>query len=123
MHIASKKRHQNDPTTLKVGELTLDLISRTAKRGERTIELLPKEFKLLEYFMLNEGKSITRMMALEKVWNYDFDTKTNIVDVHIFRLRNKIDKGFQSTMLNTMRGQGYVLTAGEQSKPARKLAV
>ena len=100
-------------TEIKVGDLTLNLIERTATRGQKSIDLQSKEFKLLEYLMLNHSKIITRTMLLEKVWEYNFDPQTNVIDVHISRLRNKIDKGFDSPMITTIRGAGYCLKPAE----------
>ncbi|MFC3121017.1 response regulator transcription factor [Agaribacter flavus] len=98
-------------TEIVAGELSLDLIERTAIRNGVEIELQSKEFKLLEYLMLNQDKVITRAMLLEKVWEYNFDPQTNVIDVHISRLRNKIDKGFSFNMISTIRGAGYRFTA------------
>ncbi|MGQ8364860.1 response regulator transcription factor [Glaciecola sp. 1036] len=115
--LASRSISENNPTNTEivVGDLTLDLIERTAKRGDIEIELQSKEFKLLEYLMLNQGKVITRAMLLEKVWEYNFDPQTNVIDVHISRLRNKIDKGFEHNMISTIRGAGYSLTPESQA--------
>nr|WP_136250392.1 response regulator transcription factor [Ningiella ruwaisensis] len=99
-------------TELVLGELKLDLINRKVLREGREIDLQSKEFKLLEYLMLNEGKIVTRTMLLEKVWEYNFDPQTNVIDVHISRLRNKIDKGFEFPMIETIRGAGYKISAG-----------
>jgi two-component system OmpR family response regulator len=96
-------------TRLKVADLEIDLIARTATRGERTIELLPREFTLLEYLMRHAGHIVTRTMLLEKVWDHHFDPQTNVIDVHISRLRQKIDRGFDHALLHTVRGAGYTL--------------
>jgi two-component system OmpR family response regulator len=98
-------------TKLKVGDLELDLLSRTAKRGGQPIEILPREFRLLEYMMRHAGQVVTRTMLLEGVWDYHFDPQTNVIDVHISRLRQKIDKGFPHALLQTIRGAGYTLRA------------
>lgn len=98
-------------TKLKVGELEMDLLSRKVSRGEVKIDLQPREFKLLEYLMRHAGQTVTRTMLLEGVWNYHFDPQTNVIDVHISRLRAKIDKEFDSQLLQTVRGAGYCLTA------------
>ncbi|GLR71136.1 response regulator transcription factor [Agaribacter marinus] len=112
--LASRGPNETQTTTeLVAGDLTLDLIERTAKRGNMKIDLQSKEFKLLEYLMLNEGKVITRAMLLEKVWEYNFDPQTNVIDVHISRLRNKIDKGFDQHMISTIRGAGYRFTVSD----------
>lgn len=96
-------------TTLKVGDLEMNLIARTVHRGETEIDLQPREFQLLEFMMRHAGQSVTRTMLLEKVWEYHFDPQTNVIDVHISRLRSKIDKGFERQMLQTVRGAGYRL--------------
>jgi two-component system OmpR family response regulator len=96
-------------TLLKVGELEMDLISRMVRRQTQEIDLQPREFQLLEYLMRHAGQSVTRTMLLEKVWEYHFDPQTNVIDVHISRLRAKIDKGFDRPMLQTVRGAGYRL--------------
>ncbi|HEV2673846.1 MAG TPA: response regulator transcription factor [Aliidongia sp.] len=98
-------------TKLRVGELEIDLLARTVRRGAAEIELLPREFRLLEYLARNAGHVVTRTMLLEQVWDYHFDPQTNVIDVHISRLRQKIDKGFMKPMLHTVRGAGYCLKA------------
>ena len=98
-------------TLLKVGELEMDLIARTVHRQGREIDLQPREFQLLEFMMRHAGQSVTRTMLLEKVWHYHFDPQTNVIDVHVSRLRSKIDKGFDRPMLQTVRGAGYRLDA------------
>ena len=98
-------------TTLKVGELEMNLINRTVHRQGKEIDLQPREFQLLEFMMRHAGQSVTRTMLLEKVWEYHFDPQTNVIDVHISRLRAKIDKGFDKAMLQTVRGAGYRLEA------------
>lgn len=98
-------------TVLKVGDLEMDLIGRTVHRGGKEIDLQPREFQLLEFMMRHAGQSVTRTMLLEKVWEYHFDPQTNVIDVHISRLRSKIDKGFDRPMLQTVRGAGYRLDA------------
>ncbi len=98
-------------TLLKVGELEMDLIARTVHRTGKEIDLQPREFQLLEFMMRHAGQSVTRTMLLEKVWHYHFDPQTNVIDVHISRLRSKIDKGFDRPMLQTVRGAGYRLDA------------
>jgi two-component system OmpR family response regulator len=98
-------------TELTLGELTLDLINRKVLRGGQEIDLQSKEFKLLEYLMQNQDKIVTRTMLLEKVWEYNFDPQTNVIDVHISRLRNKIDKGFAYPMIETIRGAGYKISS------------
>ncbi|MCR5872949.1 response regulator transcription factor [Phenylobacterium sp. J426] len=98
-------------TLLRVGELEMDLIARTVHRQGKEIDLQPREFQLLEFMMRHAGQSVTRTMLLEKVWHYHFDPQTNVIDVHISRLRSKIDKGFDRPMLQTVRGAGYRLDA------------
>jgi two-component system OmpR family response regulator len=98
-------------TRLKVGELEMDLIAREVRRAGVEIDLQPREFQLLEFLMRHGGQSVTRTMLLEKVWDYHFDPQTNVIDVHISRLRAKIDKGFDKPMLQTVRGAGYRLEA------------
>ncbi len=107
------RRHKpvGSETTLKVGDLELDLLSRTAKRAGKPIELLPREFRLLEFLMRHAGQVVTRTMLLERVWDYHFDPQTNVIDVHVSRLRQKIDRGFSPAMLHTVRGAGYRLSA------------
>jgi two-component system, OmpR family, response regulator len=98
-------------TRLQVGDLELDLLTRQAKRGGVNIELQPREFRLLEYLMRHAGQVVTRTMLLESVWEYHFDPQTNVIDVHISRLRAKIDKGFDPPLLQTVRGAGYMIRA------------
>jgi len=105
-------------TVLHVGPLSLDLIDRTAKRGERVIELLPREFKLLEYLMRRPDRVVTRDMMLEDVWHYRFLPQTNLVDVHIGKLRRKIDAPGETPLLRGVRGAGFMLTSeGEEQQP------
>ena len=99
----------SEPTRLHVDDLELDLLKREAVRGGRTIELQPREFRLLEYLMRQAGRVVTRTMLLEGVWDYHFDPQTNVIDVHISRLRQKIDQGFPTPLLHTVRGAGYRL--------------
>jgi two-component system OmpR family response regulator len=98
-----------ESTTLQVGDLELDLINHSARRGGQQIELWPLEYRLLEYLMRNTGRVVTRSMLLEHVWNLHFDPQTNVVEVHMSRLRGKIDKGFEQRLIHTVRGAGYVL--------------
>ena len=98
-------------TILKVGDLEMNRLARTVKRGEESIDLQPREFRLLEFLMRNAGQVVTRTMLLEKVWDYHFDPQTNVIDVHISRLRGKIDKDFDRPLLHTVRGAGYRLQA------------
>ncbi|MFN3856447.1 MAG: response regulator transcription factor [Caulobacter sp.] len=96
-------------TTLKVGDLEMNLLTREVHRSGTEVDLQPREFQLLEFLMRHAGQSVTRTMLLEKVWEYHFDPQTNVIDVHISRLRSKIDKGFDRQMLQTVRGAGYRL--------------
>ncbi len=98
-------------THLRIGDLEIDLLARTAKRENKEIVLQNREFKLLEYMMRHAGQVVTRTMLLEQVWDYHFDPQTNVIDVHISRLRTKIDKGFDKPLLHTVRGMGYRLEA------------
>jgi two-component system, OmpR family, response regulator len=102
---------ESPDTVLRVGPLELDLIKRTAKRGERVIALLPREFRLLEYMMRRKDQMLTRAMLLEEVWNYKFVPQTNLVDVHMGRLRRKIDERNELPMINNVRGVGFILRA------------
>jgi two-component system OmpR family response regulator len=99
------------PTVLRVADLEMDLIGRKVRRGRQEIDLQPREFRLLEYLMRNAGRVVTRTMLLEHVWEFHFDPKTNIVETHISRLRSKIDRGFDTELLETVRGSGYLLRA------------
>nr|WP_262411554.1 response regulator transcription factor [Halomonas utahensis] len=96
-------------TVLKVADLEMDLLARTVKRNGMNIDVQPREFRLLEYLMRHADQVVTRTMLLEKVWDYHFDPQTNVIDVHISRLRSKIDKGFEKPLLQTIRGAGYML--------------
>lgn len=101
-----------EATALTVGDLTLDLLTRKATRAGRVLEpLRPREFALLEYLMRNAGRVVSKTMILSHVWDYSFDPRTNVVDVLVFRLREKVDKGFDSKLIHTVRGMGYVLRA------------
>jgi len=96
-------------TTLTYGDLTMDLLSRKVKRGDKALDLQPREFRLLEYMMRHAEQVVTRTMLLEGVWDYHFDPGTNVIDVHVSRLRRKIDDGFEQPLLHTVRGAGYRL--------------
>jgi two-component system OmpR family response regulator len=98
-------------TRLAVGDLEVDLLGRTVRRAGRAIELKPREYGLLEYFARNAGRVVTRTMLLEHVWHYHFDPGTNVVDVHVSRLRRKLEDGFEQPILHTVRGAGYRLAA------------
>jgi two-component system OmpR family response regulator len=100
-------------TVLKVGDLELDRLAHRVQRGGTAIPVQPREFRLLEYLMRHAGQVVTRTMLLENVWDYHFDPQTNVIDVHMSRLRSKIDKGFTSPLLHTIRGAGYMIRDGE----------
>ena len=104
----SSATEAGEPTTLRYGDLSLDLLSRHCERRGQTIELMAKEFKLLEYFMRRPGRLVTRTMLLEQVWDMSFDPTTSVVETHISRLRTKIDKPFEEQLLRTRRGEGSV---------------
>jgi two-component system OmpR family response regulator len=97
-----------EPTTLRYGDLSLDLLARRCERQGQVIELMAKEFKLLEFFMRRPGRLVTRTMLLEQVWDMSFDPTTSVVETHISRLRSKIDKPFDDDLIRTRRGEGYV---------------
>ncbi|MGA1856372.1 response regulator transcription factor [Azospirillum sp. 11R-A] len=114
IEVLVRRRGAAQPQTrLSVGDLELDLLSRSVKRAGKAIDLLPREFSLLEYLMRNAGSVVTRTMMLENVWDYHFDPQTNVIDVHIARLRQKIDKDFPTPLIHTVRGAGYSLRAAE----------
>ncbi|MFM0197835.1 response regulator transcription factor [Paraburkholderia strydomiana] len=98
-----------EPSRLIVGELVLDLLAREAKRCDQRLDLQPRELSLLEYLMRNAGRPISKTMILEHVWDYSFEPQTNVVDVLVCRLRNKVDRDFSAKMIHTIRGVGYVL--------------
>ena len=107
--LARRASIQEEVTSLKVDGLTMDLLTRRVVREGRQIDLKPREFQLLEYMMRNEGQVVTRAMLLEAVWDYHFDPQTNVIDVHVSRLRQKIDKDFDTRLIHTVRGTGYVV--------------
>jgi two-component system OmpR family response regulator len=109
--LARRAQGNNTETTLDVGDLRVDLLSRKVVRGDRVITLQPREFKLLEYLMRHAGQVVTRTMLLENVWDYHFDPQTNVVDVHISKLRQKIDCESERPLLRTVRNAGYMLSA------------
>ena len=106
--------NSREPTVLEFGGVRLDLLSREVFRDGRRIDLKPKEFALLEYLMRNPGRVVTRAMIMEHLWNYDFDPQTNVVDVLVCRLRDRIDRGFDRKLIHTLRGVGYVLKEPEE---------
>ena len=109
---ALQRRTQQDvvTTTLQVGDLTVDLLSREVRRANQLISLQPREYRLLLYLVQHANQVVTRTMLLEAVWDYHFDPQTNVIDVHISRLRSKIDRDFDSPLLHTVRGAGYVIS-------------
>jgi two-component system, OmpR family, response regulator len=110
--LARRSTPSEAATAYEVGDLKLDRLSRKVERGGEAILIQPREFRLLEYLMKNAGKVVTRTMLLENVWDYHFDPQTNVIDVHISRLRSKIDKGFSQQLLHTVRGAGYMIRDG-----------
>lgn len=110
----ARRSHESYPeTTLKVGDLSIDLLTRKVARAGKSIALKPREFKLLEYLMRHADQVVTRTMLLENIWDYHFDPQTNVIDVHVSKLRHKIDAGFERSLLRTVRSAGYVLTAND----------
>lgn len=111
--LARRKKPDESETQITVGDLELNRLTREVNRDGKKILLQPREFRLLEYLMRNSGRVVTRTMLLEEVWDYHFDPQTNVIDVHISRLRAKIDKDFNEPMLHTIRGAGYMLKEGQ----------
>ena len=107
--LARRHSGRGEETVYRVGDLELDRLSHRVARGGTEISLQPREFRLLEYLMKHAGQVVTRTMLLENVWDYHFDPQTNVIDVHMSRLRSKIDKGFPQPLLHTVRGAGYVV--------------
>lgn len=108
--LARRQAGKNE-TSLTLADLSVDLVARTVMRAGEPIDMQPREFVLLEYLLRNQGQIVTRRMLLENVWNYQFDPQTNVIDVHISRLRAKIDRDFTSPLLHTIRGAGYMMRA------------
>ncbi|KMO27711.1 PhoB family transcriptional regulator [Methylobacterium variabile] len=104
-----------EATSYRVGDLELDRLSHRVTRAGQEIPLQPREFRLLEYLMRHAGQVVTRTMLLEHVWDYHFDPQTNVIDVHVSRLRAKVDKGFDRPMIHTVRGAGYMVRAGGEA--------
>ena len=104
-----RRSGETKSTVLRVADLTLDMVTRQAQRGGKIVELTTREFRLLEFLMRSPGRICSRMAIIEKVWDYDFDPGTNVVDVYIMRLREKFDDGFEPKLIHTVRGIGYVL--------------
>lgn len=107
--LARRRKPDAAETVFRVGDLELDRLGHTVARAGQAIPLQPREFRLLEYLMKHAGQVVTRTMLLENVWDYHFDPQTNVIDVHISRLRAKIDKGFGEALLHTVRGAGYMI--------------
>ena len=107
--LARRRGSRSEETIYRVADLELDRMSREVRRCKDKILLQPREFRLLEYLMKHAGQVVTRTMLLENVWDYHFDPQTNVIDVHISRLRSKIDKGFSQPLLHTVRGAGYMV--------------
>lgn len=105
----SRRGGESKVSMLRVGDLSLDTVTREVKRGDRIIELAPKEYRLLEFLMRSPGRIFDRMAIVEKVWDYDFDPGTNLVDVCVMRVRDKIETGSEAKLLHTVRGIGYVM--------------
>ena len=101
-----------EETVLRVADLEMDLVRRTVRRAGQTIDLQPREFRLLEFLMRNQGRVVTRTMLLERVWDFHFDPKTSVVETHISRLRAKIDRPFENDLIHTTRGAGYSIHNG-----------
>jgi len=108
--LARRRKPGEVETSYTIGDLVLDRLSHTVSRAGDPILLQPREFRLLEYLMKNAGQVVTRTMLLENVWDYHFDPQTNVIDVHISRLRGKIDKGYEQSLLHTVRGAGYMIS-------------
>ncbi|GJM01804.1 MAG: DNA-binding response regulator [Rhodomicrobium sp.] len=107
-----RRTTDGEEADLKVGDLVLERLSQRVSRGGKTIQLVPREYRLLEFLMKHKGQVVTRTMLLENVWDYHFDPGTNVIDVHMSRLRAKIDKEFENTLLQTIRGAGYMISDG-----------
>ena len=109
--VARRGKADSPTTKLTVEDLEMDLLSRQVKRAGQKIDLQPREFRLLEYLMRHAGQVVTRTMLLEGVWDYHFDPQTNVIDVHVSRLRQKVDKPFPVSLIQTIRNAGYSLRA------------
>jgi len=110
--LTRRQKPENAEVVYRVGDLELDRLSHTVTRAGTDITLQPREFRLLEYLMKHAGQVVTRTMLLENVWDYHFDPQTNVIDVHMSRLRGKIDKGYEAPLIHTVRGAGYVIRDG-----------
>lgn len=111
--LCRRNQGANRSTVLRLADLSLDTVSREVQRGNKAIHLSPREFRFLEYLLKSAGRICTRMMLLEKVWDYDFDPGTNVVDVYAGRVRDKVDGGFETKLVHTVRGVGYVMKEPE----------
>lgn len=111
--LTRRQQGQSDESVLRLADLEIDLLSREVRRAGQLIDFQPREFRLLEYLMRHTGQVVTRTMLYESVWDYHFDAQTNVIDVHISRLRRKIDKNFSPPLLHTVRGAGYCLRESE----------
>ncbi|MCL4170868.1 UNVERIFIED_CONTAM: hypothetical protein GTU68_024724 [Idotea baltica] len=109
-----RSNNESEPSSLTISNLTLDLLSRRVTRNGKRIDLQPKEFTLLEYLIRNKGRVVSKTMIMERVWNYDFDPGTNVVEARISKLREKIDKNFDIPLIHTVRGLGYVIRVGNE---------
>lgn len=109
--LGARKTDVVSGSKLRAGDIEIDLLTRAVTRGGQPIVLQPREFKLLEYLVRHAGRIVTRAMLLENVWEYNFETQTNLIDVHVSRLRSKLDKGFEESALQTVRGAGYMIRA------------
>jgi two-component system, OmpR family, response regulator len=109
--LTRRGKSEGPQTKLTVADLEMDLLSRSVRRGGQKIDLQPREFRLLEYLMRHAGQVVTRTMLLEGVWDYHFDPQTNVIDVHVSRLRQKVDKPFPAALIHTIRNAGYMLRA------------
>ena len=109
--LTRRGKGEGPATKLAVGDLEMDLLSRSVKRAGQKVDLQPREFRLLEYLMKHAGQVVTRTMLLENVWDYHFDPQTNVIDVHVSRLRQKVDKPFPTPLIHTVRNAGYILRA------------
>jgi two-component system OmpR family response regulator len=110
--LTRRRGARGEETTYRVADLELNRLSHEVRRADQDLQLQPREFRLLEYLMRHAGQVVTRTMLLENVWDYHFDPQTNVIDVHISRLRSKIDKGFTPPLLHTIRGAGYMIRDG-----------
>ncbi len=109
--LTRRSKNEGPQTRLAVGDLEMDLLARNVRRGGQKIDLQPREFRLLEFLMRHAGQVVTRTMLLEGVWDYHFDPQTNVIDVHVSRLRQKVDKPFATPLIHTIRNAGYMLQA------------